>query len=404
MSPSLTLARYTKYVEKEFELGNNALTQLIEYFDKENIHVYGINHSDRMNKAEKGFRPQDYLPDPKSIICFGIPVPENIYSLTSYRREFVWRTQNLLYRKLDTHSVMIVNILENIGKKAVPIFGCLPQTYNSKKELAGYVNQIQMGRITGIGFIGKNGLLLNSLYGSRMMLEGMEFVFTPLETKYQMVSPTYPPVTTMGELTDGIVRILETEGIDRINILGQSFGGILARVIAHTHPDKANKLILPHTTTTSPPCDKTIMIEKLKRIEKKEKVLSFLPFGIFLLLTKWKISKLTLTNIEEKEFWDAYFHEMLSNIKKEAWASLSKCMIDFGQNYTFSRDDLANWPGKILILESDNDPFFHLSERKALRELYPQAQVHTFRGTGHLTIIVNREEFISVVRSFLQEK
>jgi pimeloyl-ACP methyl ester carboxylesterase len=249
---------------------------------------------------------------------------------------------------------------------------------------------------------GKEALLL--LTGGTGIGEGMEFVFAPLEAKYQMVSPTYPPVTTMGELTDGIVRILETEGIDRINILGQSFGGMLAQVIAHTYPDKVNKLILSHTTTTSPPVEQTIKFERLKKIEKREKVLSFLPFGIFRLLAKWKISKLTPTNIEEKEFWDAYFHEMLSNIKKEAWASLSKCMIDFGQNYTFSRDDLTNWPGKILILESDNDPFFHLSERKALKELYPQAQVHTFRGTGHLTIIVNREEFISVVRSFLQEK
>jgi hypothetical protein len=120
------------------------------------------------------------------------------------------------------------------------------------------------------------------------------------------------------------------------------------------------------------------MFEKLKKIKKKEKVLSFLPIGIFCLIAKWKISKLIPTNMEEKEFWGAYFHEMLSNIKKDVLASLNRCMIDFAQNYTFSRDDLANWPGKILILESDNDPFFHPSEKKALKELYPQAQVHTF--------------------------
>jgi pimeloyl-ACP methyl ester carboxylesterase len=242
------------------------------------------------------------------------------------------------------------------------------------------------------------------LTGGTGIGEAMEFIFAPLEAKYQMVSPTYPPVTTIGELTDGIVKILETEGIDRINILGQSFGGILAQVIAHKYPDKVNKLILSHTTTTSPPCDQAIMFEKLKKIEKKEKVLSFLPFWIFRLIAKWKISRLIPRNMEEKEFWDAYFHEILSNIKKEALASLNRCMIDFGQNYTFSRDDLANWPGKILILESDNDPFFHPSEKKALKELYPKAQVHTFHGTGHLTLIVNREEFLSIIRNFLQEK
>ena len=249
---------------------------------------------------------------------------------------------------------------------------------------------------------GKETLLL--LTGGTGIGEAMGFVFVPLEAKYQIVCPTYPSVTTMGELADGIIKILEAEGIDRFNILGQSFGGILAQVIAHKYPDKVNKMILSHTTTTSPPVDQAIKAESLKKIEKKEKILSFLPFGIFRLIAKWKISKLISTDMKEKEFWDAYFHEMLSNMKKEALTSLSKCMIDFGQNYTFSRDDLANWSGKILILESDNDPFFHSAEKKALKELYPQARVHAFHGTGHLTLIANREESLSIIRNFLQEK
>ncbi len=249
---------------------------------------------------------------------------------------------------------------------------------------------------------GKEALLL--LTGGTGIGEAMEFVFAPLEAKYQMVCPTYPAVTTMGKLADGILRILKTEGIDRFNILGQSFGGILAQVIAHKYPNKVKKLILSHTTTTSPPVDKAIKAKSLKKIEMKEKVLSFLPFRIFSLIAKWKISKLIPTDIEEKEFWDAYFHEMLSNMQKGTLASLSKCMIDFGQNYTFSRDDLENWSGKILILESDDDQFFHPAEQKALKELYPQARVYAFHGTGHLTVIANREESLSIIRSFLQEK
>ncbi len=75
-----------------------------------------------------------------------------------------------MYRQLDTHSINISIILENEGYTALPVNGCLPARYNSKKEFAGYINQIYIGCLTGIGFIGKNGLLLNPLYGSRMML------------------------------------------------------------------------------------------------------------------------------------------------------------------------------------------------------------------------------------------
>lgn len=250
---------------------------------------------------------------------------------------------------------------------------------------------------------GKEALLL--LTGGTGIGEIMGFAFEPIEDKYKIVCPTYPPVTTMGDLADGIMRILKTEGIERINILGQSFGGILAQVIAHKYPDKVNKLILSHTTTTSPPIDQDIAAEKIKMIKKKGKVLSFLPVGIFRLIAKWKISKLIPGDIKEKEFWDAYFQEMFSNMEKGgAFASLNKCMIDFEQNYTFSRNDMANWSGKILIMESDNDPFFHPNEKKALKELYPQAQVHVFHGTGHLTLIVDQEETHSIIDKFLQEK
>lgn len=251
---------------------------------------------------------------------------------------------------------------------------------------------------------GEEALLL--LTGGTGISEAMALVFMPLENEYRIICPTYSPVTTMEQLADGIVRILEAEGIHKSNILGQSFGGILAQVIVHKYPDKVSKLILSHTTTTAPPVDQSIMLEKKKRMERF-KVFYLLPSCIFrfiiVRLLRIKISKMMSgMNTEKREFWHAYFHEMISHTTKKALSSLDKCMIDFGENYTFSRDDLANWPGKILILESDKDIAFHTTERDAMKELYPQAQVHTFKDSGHLTLIVNPEEFISVVRNFLR--
>lgn len=95
---------------------------------------------------------------------------------------------------------------------------------------------------------------------------------------------------------------------------------------------------------------------------------------------------------------------MISYITKEKQVSLYKCMIDFEQNYKFLKNNLINWPGKILILESDNDPVFYSSEQDAVKELYPKAYVYTFKSSGHLTMIVKREEYISVVRKFLKGK
>lgn len=250
---------------------------------------------------------------------------------------------------------------------------------------------------------GNENLLL--LTGGTGFSEDFFMHIMVLENEYQIICPSYPPVATMQQLADGIMKILEAKNIHKVNVLGVSFGGILAQVIVHKYPGKVNKMILSHTTTTSPPVDRAIMLERGKRVEKFLKIFPFLPIWLFRFMYKRQITKLADTiEFEEKEFWKAYLNEMIFYITKEKQVSLYKCMFDFGQNYTFSRDDLVNWSGKILILESDNDPTFNPFEQDAVKELYPQAHVHTFKSSGHLTMIVKREEFISVVRSFLKEK
>ncbi len=39
--------------------------------------------------------------------------------------------------------------------------------------MRGYLNQLRMGEVTGIGTIGRNGMLLHSRYGPRLMLGGV---------------------------------------------------------------------------------------------------------------------------------------------------------------------------------------------------------------------------------------
>jgi epoxyqueuosine reductase QueG len=104
------------------------------------------------------------------MVCFGIPVPRGAYEAAAHSAELVWRTQSLLYRRLDTISLSLAELIEGHGAHALPVFGCAPLAVNGKGAVVGYVSQIRMGEILGIGKIGRNGLLLNSKYGSRLML------------------------------------------------------------------------------------------------------------------------------------------------------------------------------------------------------------------------------------------
>jgi pimeloyl-ACP methyl ester carboxylesterase len=268
------------------------------------------------------------------------------------------------------------------------------------------INNADWKYISGGG--GKEALLL--LTGGTGISEAMAFLFAPLENEYRIICPFYAPVGSMEMLIDGIMEILESEGIYKASIIGQSFGGIVAQAIVRRYPDRVSKLILSHTTTTSPPVDEAIALKKKKSIEM---------FKVFYLLPSWffrfligrllsikisKISKMSLMDEKEREFWHTYFLEMVSRMTKKELSSIDRCMIDFAENYKFTRDDLAGWPGKILILESDKDTALHSSEKEAVKKLYPQASVHNFKGSGHLSLVINPEKSISIIRGFLSGK
>jgi epoxyqueuosine reductase QueG len=146
---------------------------ICKIIEEEQIPVWGMGPAAKMADEPPGHRPEDFLPGAQSLICFGSPVPEAVYHMPTYGLDTVWRTQNLNYRQLDMLSVRLAALLEESGEKAVPIFGCMPMGVNSRGAVVGYLNQIRMGEVTGIGVIGKNSLLLNSRFGSRLMLGGV---------------------------------------------------------------------------------------------------------------------------------------------------------------------------------------------------------------------------------------
>src|SRR3972149_3610314 len=88
------------------------------------IPVLGISPASKMVNELPGHRPDDLLPGAQSLICFGIPVPRDVYRMPTYGVETVWRSQNLYYRRLDTLSIRIAALLEESGAGAVPTYGC----------------------------------------------------------------------------------------------------------------------------------------------------------------------------------------------------------------------------------------------------------------------------------------
>lgn len=217
------------------------------------------------------------------------------------------------------------------------------------------------------------------------------------ESEHRVIAPTYPfAATTMPQLLEGIAGILDVEAIDRAHILGGSYGGMLAQCFVRRHPDKVSRLILSHTGGPNP--------ERAKKNKRFMSVLRWLPTGVLRVMLRLATRQSLQDAPAQRAFWEAYSDEMIARLTKSDLIARYQIAVDFDARSGFTPSDLQGWPGRILILEGDNDPIAEAPEREALKVFHPQAQVYTFHGTGHIASIAKLDEYVSVIKRFLHEQ
>ena len=215
--------------------------------------------------------------------------------------------------------------------------------------------------------------------------------------KYRLLCPNYPPeIDSMSGLADGIAGILQQEGIPATYVVGGSYGGMLAQVFTRHHPDLVTRLVLSHTY---PPVS-----SRARSVQPAMTLFRVLPmFLVKKMLRDRMIGVLPSHPSPELLLVSAQIHETVdTRLTRQAALNTFLRMMDFDlQVYTPS--DLAGWQGKTLIMLAEDDPTTPESLRKSLLELYPGAQLHLFKGSGHATSILESQEYIKVIEDFLIE-
>ena len=100
-------------------------------------------------------------------------------------------------------------------------------------------------------------------------------------------------------------------------------------------------------------------------------------------------------------FWLRYFDSTVAGLSNADLVSRVRLAAEFAGQTGYRPDDLDAWPGRVLIMDADDDPQMPAATRAALRALYPEAEVHSFSSTGHSAAIMNPEGYAHVIRQFL---
>jgi len=216
-----------------------------------------------------------------------------------------------------------------------------------------------------------------------------------LKDRYRVLLPSYPPVSSMAELADGLDAVLGSAGIGRAHVLGGSFGGLVAQCFVRRHPRRVASLILSHTGLPRP-----------RRTRGIRLALGLVPW-IPTFVLRWAMHREALRLLPSEHpdfsFWRAYFRDIFARLAKRDILARYRCILDLDSNYVFSPADTADWAGPVLMLQSDDDPLVSATDRAALAALYPQAQVKTFHGTGHAAALVAPELYRETVCEFLRQ-
>jgi len=99
-------------------------------------------------------------------------------------------------------------------------------------------------------------------------------------------------------------------------------------------------------------------------------------------------------------FWQRYFDRAIGEMTKGDILSRVRLQAEFAA-LQWTASDHARWPRRVLLMEGEDDPLFPAEARARLRALYPTAEVHQFRGTGHAAAVLKPEEYAEVVTRFL---
>jgi pimeloyl-ACP methyl ester carboxylesterase len=217
-----------------------------------------------------------------------------------------------------------------------------------------------------------------------------EFAFQQIrlfEPRFRVITPDYPAVGSLAEMIGGLVAILDAEGVERAHVIGGSFGGLLAQVLVRRAPDRVASLVLSHTGAPDG-----------KRRAVATAIVAAIPQALLRGLLKARLGR-TLDAADT--FWRRYFDRAVNEMTKADILSRVRLQAEFAGQTGWAPDDLARWPGRVLLIEGEDDPLFPPAARARLRALYPSAEVHRFQGTGHAAAVLKPEEYADVVTRFL---
>ena len=217
---------------------------------------------------------------------------------------------------------------------------------------------------------------------------------------FRVIAPNIPiTINKLSDAVSGLRALLAHEGITRANIVGISFGAMLAQMYIRHFQDTVLDMVITHSIIPSKHLAEPMTMQK--------NLMRFYPEPLLRGISKRAYhnhiaNSTSSTSDEQKQFWQAYFDELYSTrVRKKQLISRARITVDYHSENEFNSRDLLAWDGDLLIIESENDNVITEGDRGSLKAMYSRAYIQTLADYDHLAPLLAQDEIISSIMNFL---
>lgn len=217
-------------------------------------------------------------------------------------------------------------------------------------------------------------------------------VWNQLADRYTVIAPNLPsfsgtsPLERAGfaQIADWVVQLIDALNIESANVIGNSFGGGVSRLMASRHERRVKRLILVNggAIPNIPPFVGRMMQSSIFN-------------GMFNMIRKQTFSFKGLAPM----FADRSFltNEFIAQAEADSLGFVT--LMRQSASEGVGTEVIPQVP--TLVLWGEDDKFTKVSMGENLAKMIPNAEFNLFVGAGHMPQIEKPDEFVRVVMDFL---
>lgn len=212
---------------------------------------------------------------------------------------------------------------------------------------------------------------------------------------------------TNAELARAIAGLLD--GLDeRVWLVGQSLGGVIAQIVAKSHPGRIEGLVLSNTCSLARDMGREAHDELMGMVaepRKWKRMLRLVPMPLYRRLMAWAVMRKTRDlQPKERRLMQGLCDALRQLLDKPYQRHMADLLIDAASHADMVPADFAQWGGRVLLILSEDDHTFNQANKDALVRLMPDPTVVTDLAGGHLALMARMDEYVDAVRGFIESR